>query len=110
MTKTTLIAALALAAPVAAMAADTVDNTKYACDGNKVLNVVFLNTDAGNSYAVIHDMDELIPMKQVVTASGASYEPVSPDYKYRLDTDGDNASLSATTEGKEEILYANCKG
>ncbi|MFB2532146.1 MliC family protein [Paracoccus sp. p4-l81] len=110
MTRLTLIAALAIAAPMTAMAADSVDNTKYACDGNKVLDVVFLNTEAGNSYAVIHDMDELIAMKQVVTASGASYEPVSPDYKYRLDTDGSEATLTAITEGKEDVLYANCKG
>lgn len=109
MQKTLMIAALAALAPTLALAADDVTSLKYACKDNKILNVVFVNT-AENSFAIISDMDELIPMKQVTTASGASYEAINPNYTYRLDTKGQEASLSAKTEGKEEVVYADCQG
>ncbi|GAB0628410.1 hypothetical protein DZ11F45_33810 [Escherichia coli] len=39
----------------------------YVCDGNKTMEVVYINTTAGNSYAVINQMDEMIPMQLVMT-------------------------------------------
>ncbi len=41
------------------------------------MEVVYINTTAGNSYAVINQMDEMIPMQLMKIASGANYEAIN---------------------------------
>lgn len=109
MHKTLIAAALTALTPALAFAADEVTSVTYGCKDNKTLQVVYVNTDA-SSFAIISQMDEMIPMTQVVTASGASYEAINPHYTYRLDTKGQTASLSIKPDGKEEVLFADCQG
>lgn len=71
----------------------TLTHVAYACDNDEQLQVVYVNDAKGDSFAIISQMDELIPMKQQVSGSGASYKAISPDYSYVLDTKGAEATL-----------------
>ena len=108
-----LIAAPALAqapaAPVVPVAGDTMEKFSYSCVGNQTLQVVFVNTAGGSSFAVVLEEDEMIPMNLVPSASGAVYEPASTDYRYRLDTKGDTAHLYTTDGGKDTPVKTECK-
>ncbi|MFI0397337.1 c-type lysozyme inhibitor [Paracoccus jiaweipingae] len=105
----TTIAALSLAgAAHADTGKDEVSQVKYACAGNAVLDVVYVNTAAGNSYAIISQMDELIPMQITPMASGASYAAMDANYTYRLDTKGDNATLVTVDGDKDTPVLSDC--
>lgn len=106
--KPLLAAALILAPSLAFAASDEITHVKYACDDNQVLDVVFVNTAAGESYAVISQMDELIPMQITPMASGASYKPVSPDYTYMLHTKGKTADLVTVKGDQDTPVLSNC--
>ncbi|MDO5621748.1 MAG: MliC family protein [Paracoccus sp. (in: a-proteobacteria)] len=101
-----ILTAALLATP--ALAADELAALNYSCDDNKVLRAVYVNTATGNSYAIIQDMGEMIPMRLVTSASGARYEAISTDYSYQLDSKGMEATVHATTDGQEQVVYANC--
>ncbi|MBL1759048.1 c-type lysozyme inhibitor, partial [Klebsiella pneumoniae] len=88
------IVLLALSVPGGAMA-DEVTHTQYACDDSKTLDVVYIG-----DYAVIQQMDELIPMKRAVSGSGMRYVPLNKDYIYELWGKGSNMNLS-TYDGKK---------
>ncbi|AAP96060.1 lysozyme inhibitor [[Haemophilus] ducreyi] len=66
----------------------------YACKDKNTLDVIFVNTDK-DSYAIINQVDEMIPMKNVKSASGAVYKPINPNYDYELATKGNTATLLA---------------
>lgn len=105
--KTFLTAAAVMLLPVAASAAsDSISQQKYACAGGEVLDVVYVNTAAGNSYAIITQMDELIPMEITPMASGASYKAMDSDYSYVLHTKGDSADL---VESDDKPVLSDCK-
>ena len=77
--------------------ADEIKKTKYVCDDNEVLEVVYVNTSK-NSYAVISQVDEMVPMRQMKMASGSNY--------YKLYTKGATAEL---VEGDDQPVLSNCK-
>ena len=104
------LVALSLAAgPALADPSGAVTHSLYSCEGNETLDVVYVTPDSGESYAVVLEEGELLPMVQVRSASGAVYEPVSPDYRYQLATKGRDATLYATTDGKDEAVKSGCK-
>ncbi|HCZ5349533.1 c-type lysozyme inhibitor [Salmonella enterica] len=100
----TLITAIAVSTAVTA-APNDVSKTKYACNENKTLEVVYINTKEGNSYAIINQMDEMIPMKLMKMASGANYEAINENYTYKLYTKGKTANL---VEGNDQPVISNC--
>ncbi|WP_159136896.1 MliC family protein, partial [Klebsiella pneumoniae] len=63
-----LAAMMAAIAPNLASAADEMIQTKYACEGGKTLDVVYVG-----DYAVMLQMDELVPLKRAKSASGVRY-------------------------------------
>ncbi|EMO1370747.1 MliC family protein [Proteus mirabilis] len=71
---------------------DEIIKVFYNCENNKVMEVIYVNT-AKDSYAMINQMDELIPMKIMKMASGANYKVMYKVYKYKLYTKGDKADL-----------------
>lgn len=83
--------------------AQEVQKITYACKDNKNFQVVFINGEK-NSYAVITQMDEVLPLAQVVSASGAVYKVMSEDYNYELVTKGDTAFLMS---GNDPV-YVDC--
>ncbi|KAI1694926.1 membrane-bound lysozyme-inhibitor of c-type lysozyme domain-containing protein [Ditylenchus destructor] len=66
---------LALNAHVSSAAAGstTVDAVSYACANNETMRVVYVNGADGKSFAILLQMDEMIPMAEQRTASGAVY-------------------------------------
>lgn len=101
-------AAALLAAPAFAAPSDSINGVNYACAGNEVLRVVYVNTAAGNSYAILMQQDEMIPMKLMKSASGANYKAISKDYTYQLWTKGKNADLVTVDGGKEDFVLRDC--
>lgn len=99
-----LIAMMAVIAPGMALAADEVTHTKYACEEGKVLEVVYIG-----DYAVMLQMDELVPLKLTKSASGVRYTPLSKDYTYELWGKSNEMNLSINDGGKEETILSNCK-
>lgn len=76
----------------------------YSCEGGKNLEVVYVN--AGNkSYAIINQVDEMVPMIQTKSASGANYKALSKNYTYQLYTKGKFADL---VEGNDKPVLSNC--
>lgn len=85
--------------------ADEITKISYVCENNKVMDVIYINT-AKDSYAIINQMDEMIPMKIMKMASGANYEAMNKNYTYKLYTKGNNAEL---VEGKDIPVLSDCK-
>ena len=77
----------------------------YTCDDNKTLEVVYVNSGK-QSYAIINQMDEMVLLKQVKSASGAIYKALSSNYTYELLTKGDTATL---VEGDDKPILSNCR-
>ena len=77
----------------------------YTCDDNKTLEVVYVNSGK-KSYAIINQVDEMVPLKQVKSASGAVYKALSKNYTYELLTKGNSATL---LEAKDKPVLSNCK-
>lgn len=76
----------------------------YSCDGGKNLEVVYVNAGK-KSYAIINQVDEMIPMAQTKSASGANYKALSKNYTYKLYTKGKSATL---VEDNDKPVLANC--
>ncbi|QHP76224.1 c-type lysozyme inhibitor [Proteus vulgaris] len=85
--------------------ADEITKISYTCENNQIMEVIYINT-AKDSYAIINQMDEMIPMKIMKMASGANYEAMNKNYTYKLYTKGDNADL---VEGKDKSVLSGCK-
>ncbi|HAL0060211.1 TPA: c-type lysozyme inhibitor [Escherichia coli] len=90
---------------VSSAATKEISKTAYVCNGNKTMEVVYINTTAGNSYAVINQMDEMIPMQLMKMASGANYEAINKRYSYKLYTKGKKTNL---VEGNDNPVLSNC--
>ncbi|MDT9694061.1 MliC family protein, partial [Streptomyces sp. P9(2023)] len=82
---TIAIAALAALSVPSLASANEVTHVKYACDGNKILDVVYTG-----EIAVMLQDDELVPMKRATSGSGVRYVPISEDYTYELWGKDDN--------------------
>lgn len=89
----------------ASAATQEISKKAYVCDGNKTMEVVYINTTAGNSYAVINQMDEMIPMQLMKIASGVNYEAINKNYSYKLYTKEKKADL---VEGNDRPVLSNC--
>ncbi|EDQ1683514.1 c-type lysozyme inhibitor, partial [Salmonella enterica] len=65
----------ALGVSTASMAASQeISKSIYTCNDNQVMEVIYINTEAGNAYAIINQVNEMIPMRLMKMASGANYE------------------------------------
>lgn len=96
-------------APMLAPAAqDDILAARFTCPDGQTLDVVFLNTAAGNSYAVVRIGDDLVPMQVAVSASGARYRAIPPDDGRVFWTRGDTATLYDGPDG-DRVLLADCK-
>ncbi|HCH49225.1 MAG TPA: lysozyme inhibitor [Proteus sp.] len=84
---------------------DEITKVSYACENNQIMEVIYINT-AKDSYAIINQMDEMIPMKIMKMASGANYEAINKDYTYKLYTKGDKADLVGDNDTP---VLSNCK-
>lgn len=84
-------------------ATQDVQKITYACKDNKNFQVVFVNGEK-NAYAVITQMDEVLPLEQTTSASGAVFKAMGEDYNYELVTKGDKAFLNAG----DQVVYEEC--
>ncbi len=85
-------------------AAQEVQRVIYECKDSKQFQDVYIS-GAKNSYAVITQMDDVLPLEQVTSASGAVYQAMGADYNYELLTKGDTAFLTAG----DQAVYEECK-
>lgn len=84
---------------------EEITKVSYACENNQMMEVIYVNTEK-DSYAIINQMDEMIPMKIMKMASGANYEAINKNYTYKLYTKGNNADL---VEGNDKPVISGCK-
>ncbi|MCQ9120632.1 c-type lysozyme inhibitor [Rodentibacter pneumotropicus] len=82
---------------------DELTKIVYVCEDNKTLDVVFVNTDK-SSYAIMNEMNELIPMQIQQSASGAIYKAINKNYTYELLTKGNTATLM----GDNKPILSSC--
>lgn len=87
---------------------DEMLHLNFTCAEGGPLDVVFVNTAGGTSFAVVGGPDGLIPMAQAVSASGAVYSAEVEGRTIELLTKGREASLSETMNGKETWLRRDC--
>lgn len=101
-----LCAAFAMGAIPSLAVADetTVESINYACADNEILRVVYVNGADGKGFAIVQQMDDMIPMAQEVSASGAIYTAINPDYTYTLLTKGEEATL----EDDNGVILQDC--
>ncbi|ASO10838.1 lysozyme inhibitor [Salmonella enterica subsp. salamae serovar 57:z29:z42] len=96
----------ALSVSTASMAASQeISKSIYTCNDNQVMEVIYVNTEAGNAYAIISQVNEMIPMRLMKMASGANYEAIDKNYTYKLYTKGKTAEL---VEGDDKPVLSNC--
>lgn len=98
----------ALAQTAPDQANDDIVRVRYVCAGGETMEVVFLNTAGGNSYAVVLDGGELRPMQIAISASGARYTALSPEDGHELWTKGDEATLHDGTGGTARLVRTDC--
>lgn len=48
------------------------------------MEVIYVNTEAGNAYAIINQINEMIPMRRMKMASGANDKAMNKNYTYKL--------------------------
>lgn len=96
------------AQPPEAATEDSVIDVQYSCDGDTSMQVVFVNTAAGNGYAIVLEQGRMIPMQIAVSASGARYLSIVPEGRYQLWTKGDTADLVALDGDAETPLRSGC--
>ncbi len=110
--RTTLIAALcAAAAPVVGQDAPPALSATYVCDGGAVLQVAYLNPEAGPSLAVVGWAGKLIPMQAGPTGSGVRYIAFDEQASFRWHSKGDAGTLlflAADHTAQEEVVLAGC--
>ncbi|WP_171923595.1 c-type lysozyme inhibitor [Salmonella bongori] len=86
-------------------ASQEISKSIYTCNDNQVMEVIYINTEAGNAYAIINQVNEMIPMRIMKMASGANYEAMDKNYTYKLYTKGKTAEL---VEGDDKPVLSNC--
>ncbi|PVX40584.1 membrane-bound lysozyme inhibitor of c-type lysozyme MliC [Pasteurella langaaensis DSM 22999] len=83
-----------------------ISHAVYSCGGTDKLEVVYFDDKTTHTqYAVITQMNELIPMVEMATASGIGYKAINPDYSYKLQTKGKDATLYE----KDYKVVLDCK-
>ncbi|AYM10823.1 lysozyme inhibitor [Agrobacterium tumefaciens] len=102
-----LACALSVATFSTATAAEktTLDSVSYSCANNAVMRVVYVNGADGKSFAILQQMDEMIPMAEQRSASGATYKAIDPNYTYTLITKGKDATL----QDSRQTILSECK-
>lgn len=86
-----------------------VQKVVYHCQNDQKLETVNFAINDTN-YLVIQQNNELIPLKQRVTASGVGYEEMSDTPKYQVDTKGKDLTLYAINKEKnEDKMLLDCK-
>lgn len=96
----------ALSVSTASIAASQeISKSIYACNDNQVMEVIYVNTEAGSTYAIINQVNEMIPMRLMKMASGANYEAMDKNYTYKLYTKGKTAEL---VEGDDKPILSDC--
>uniref|UniRef100_UPI00132FDF63 MliC family protein n=1 Tax=Klebsiella pneumoniae TaxID=573 RepID=UPI00132FDF63 len=73
-------------------------------EGGKTLDVVYVG-----DYAVMLQMDELVPLKRAKSASGVRYISARKNYTYELWGKGNDMNLSTHDGGKEQTVLSSCK-
>lgn len=72
----TLFLAALSASTTSIAASQEISKSIYTCNDNQVMEVIYVNTEAGNAYAIISQVNEMIPMRLMKMASGANYEAI----------------------------------
>jgi len=103
-----MLAASLVAAPALAERADDLRRVLYACEGDRTMEVVFLNTVGGNSYAFVLVDGEMIPMQVALSASGARYLSIGPEPTRQFWEAKGRADLVALEGGAERPLRRDC--
>ncbi|WP_249438004.1 MliC family protein [Escherichia coli] len=85
-----LAAMMASITPNLASAAEMIQ-TKYACEGGRTLDVVYVG-----DYAVALQMDELVLLKRAKSASGVRYISTNKNYTYELWGKNNDMNLQPT--------------
>lgn len=85
---------------------DALARVVYTCKDEAQLEVVYFNSAAGNSFAVMSYGGELIPMEQMVMASGAAYAAMDDTLNLKLFTKGDEAFVE---ENDAATDLSDCK-
>lgn len=102
----TLFLATLSASSTSIAASQEISKSIYTCNDNpRVMEVIYVNTEAGNAYAIISQVNEMIPMRLMKMASGANYEAIDKNYTYKLYTKGKTAEL---VEGDDKPVLSNC--
>ena len=99
-----LIPALLCGLPAAAFAQGDMQTVSYACANDASFQVAFINTGE-DSFAVMQNGQDLVPMKIALSGSGARY--LSEDGGLELWTKGPEATVSAFGE-TEAVLFDDC--
>lgn len=73
----TLFLAALSASTTSIAASQEISKSIYTCNDNQVMEVIYVNTEAGNAYAIISQVNEMIPMRLMKMASGANYEAMT---------------------------------
>lgn len=76
----TLFLAALSASTTSIAASQEISKSIYTCNDNQVMEVIYVNTEAGNAYAIISQVNEMIPMRLMKMASGANYEAIDKNY------------------------------
>lgn len=104
-----LACALSVATFSTATAAEktTLESVSYSCANNAVMRVVYVYVHGadGKSFAILQQMDEMIPMEEQRSASGAIYKAIDPNYTYTLITKGKDATL----QDSRQTILSECK-
>ena len=103
-----VLAAAFAAAPVLADDGDDLRRVRYACEGDRAMEVVFLNTAGRNGYAFVLADGEMIPMRVAVSASGARYLSLEPEPTRQFWEAKGRADLVALEGGTEMPLRQGC--
>ncbi|MDR2127503.1 MAG: MliC family protein [Burkholderiaceae bacterium] len=80
----------------------------YHCAGGVSLPVNYLNIAPDQSLAFVYHQSRLIPMQQVVSASGAQYAGLGEQGNHRWYTKGKRGWLGLTTHGRETLVLDDC--
>ena len=110
----TLIAALCAAAAGPALGQDALPalSATYVCDGAAVLQVAYINPQAGPSLAVVGWAGQLVPMQAGPTGSGVRYIAFDEQASYRWHVKGAEGTLlflAADHMASEEVVLAGCQ-
>lgn len=108
----TLAAAQTLAQPAAAQDVLPGFSANYACPGNVVLQVAYVNPGSGESLAVVGWAGKLIPMQQGPSGSGVRYIAFDEQESYRWFTQGQEGMLlflAPDHTAEEETVLAGCQ-